>query len=131
MTPRREDGFALVTTLWLLALLALVAVIVEGWISTALERAFALQERTETRAALIGATDRLAFLMATSGFSARGLELVPQASSAPRTGASLPPRSPYIALDGRPYRPTQRTGGLICAPDETSWHEARDGLLGR
>lgn len=32
-------------------------------------------------------------------------------------------------FDGTPYRPTQRTGGLICAPDEASWHIARDGLL--
>ena len=60
MTPRREDGFALVTTLWFLALLALVAVVVEGWISAALERATALQERVESRAALIGAKPCLA-----------------------------------------------------------------------
>lgn len=32
-------------------------------------------------------------------------------------------------FDGSPYRPTQRTGGLICAPDEASWHIAREGLL--
>ncbi|WP_119421539.1 inositol monophosphatase family protein [Desertibaculum subflavum] len=32
-------------------------------------------------------------------------------------------------FDGTPYRPTRRTGGLICAPDEASWHVARDGLL--
>lgn len=32
-------------------------------------------------------------------------------------------------FDGTPYRPTQRTGGLICAPDEASWHVAREGLL--
>ena len=104
MTPRREDGFALVTTLWFLALLALVAVVVEGWISAALERATALQERVESRAALIGATDHLALVMVTSGFSARGIEVVPQASEARGTGGTLPPRRPSIALDGRPYR---------------------------
>jgi fructose-1,6-bisphosphatase/inositol monophosphatase family enzyme len=32
-------------------------------------------------------------------------------------------------FDGTAYRPTQRTGGLICAPDEASWKIARDGLL--
>ena len=89
MTPRREDGFALVTTLWFLALLALVAVVVEGWISAALERATALQERVESRAALIGATDHLALVMVTSGFSARGIEFVPQASEARGTGGTL------------------------------------------
>lgn len=31
--------------------------------------------------------------------------------------------------DGTPYRPTQRTGGLLYAPDEASWHRARDALL--
>ncbi len=34
-------------------------------------------------------------------------------------------------FDGRPYRPTQRTGGLICAPNAESWEVARAGLLER
>lgn len=32
--------------------------------------------------------------------------------------------------DGTPYRPTQRTGGLLYAPDEASWHAVREALLG-
>ena len=32
-------------------------------------------------------------------------------------------------FDGRLYRPTQFGGGLICAPDEASWHLARAALL--
>ncbi len=32
-------------------------------------------------------------------------------------------------FDGTPYRPTHFTGGLICAPDEASWHLARAALL--
>jgi fructose-1,6-bisphosphatase/inositol monophosphatase family enzyme len=32
-------------------------------------------------------------------------------------------------FDGTPYRPTHFTGGLICAPDEASWHVARAALL--
>lgn len=32
-------------------------------------------------------------------------------------------------FDGQPYRPTQFGGGLICAPDEASWHLARTALL--
>lgn len=36
----------------------------------------------------------------------------------------------YSALfDGQPYRPTDFGGGLICAPDEASWHLARAALL--
>ena len=33
-------------------------------------------------------------------------------------------------FDGSEYRPTHRTGGLICAPDRSSWQLARDALLG-
>jgi fructose-1,6-bisphosphatase/inositol monophosphatase family enzyme len=33
-------------------------------------------------------------------------------------------------FDGTPYHPTHVTGGLICAPDQTSWQAARDALLG-
>lgn len=31
--------------------------------------------------------------------------------------------------DGTPYRPTRRTGGLLYAPDEASWHAVREALL--
>jgi fructose-1,6-bisphosphatase/inositol monophosphatase family enzyme len=33
-------------------------------------------------------------------------------------------------FDGTPYRPIDLSGGLICAPDEASWHAARAALLG-
>ncbi|WP_407926616.1 inositol monophosphatase family protein [Caenimonas soli] len=32
-------------------------------------------------------------------------------------------------FDGTPYLPTHTTGGLLCAPSEASWHEARAALL--
>lgn len=32
--------------------------------------------------------------------------------------------------DGTPYRPTQRSGGLLFAPDEASWRTVRDAVLG-
>lgn len=34
-------------------------------------------------------------------------------------------------FDGTPYRPTHFSGGLICAPDEATWHLARAALLER
>ena len=34
-------------------------------------------------------------------------------------------------FDGTPYHPTHFSGGLICAPDEASWHLARNALLER
>ena len=33
-------------------------------------------------------------------------------------------------FDGTPYRPSHFSGGLIYAPDEASWHAAREALLG-
>ena len=33
-------------------------------------------------------------------------------------------------FDGTGYRPTSTTGGLICAPDRTSWELVHDGLIG-
>jgi len=33
-------------------------------------------------------------------------------------------------FDGSPYHPTHFTGGLICTPDEASWHLLHDALLG-
>jgi fructose-1,6-bisphosphatase/inositol monophosphatase family enzyme len=32
-------------------------------------------------------------------------------------------------FDGTPYHPTHFSGGLICAPDEATWHLARAALL--
>lgn len=33
-------------------------------------------------------------------------------------------------FDGTPYRPTDLSGGLICAPDRATWQAAREALLG-
>jgi fructose-1,6-bisphosphatase/inositol monophosphatase family enzyme len=33
-------------------------------------------------------------------------------------------------LDERPYTVRQRTAGLLCAPDEVSWHAVREALVG-
>lgn len=32
-------------------------------------------------------------------------------------------------FDGSPYSPLHRDGGIICAPDEESWHAVRDALF--
>lgn len=33
-------------------------------------------------------------------------------------------------FDGSPYLPTHTTGGLLCAPDQASWAQVREALLG-
>ena len=111
MKRASEDGFALITTLWLVALLAVVAVIVEGWITTALDRAAVLKARVANEQALIDATDRAILGMVTAGFGPRGLEPPPPAAE-PGVGQTdigqtdvVPARqTPFIALDGRTYR---------------------------
>ncbi|KJC57133.1 inositol monophosphatase [Bradyrhizobium sp. LTSPM299] len=32
-------------------------------------------------------------------------------------------------FDGSPYKPVNLTGGLLCAPDEASWHAAKQAIL--
>jgi hypothetical protein len=104
-----REGFILVATLWFVALLALAAVVIEGWISTSLDRGASLGERVAARAALLSAKERIAFIMAGGSVSARGLELLPRDSAsspdvtAPSAATPLP-EGPFIALDDRPYR---------------------------
>ncbi|MFZ2004673.1 MAG: hypothetical protein WAV02_06285 [Stellaceae bacterium] len=106
MRRASEDGFALITTLWLVALLAVVAVIVEGWITTALDRAAALQARVANEQALIDATDSAILVMVTAGFGSRGLEppSPPAEPGAGQTDVVQGRQKPFIALDGRTYR---------------------------
>ena len=107
MRHRTEDGFALVGTLWFLALLGLAAVIIESWVSAALDRAISLQDRVASRAALTSATERALFLLENGTASPRGIELIPPAptsDSAHGSGSSVPSNPYFVALDGRPYR---------------------------
>jgi len=105
-----ESGFILVATLWFVALSALVAAIVEGWISSSLDHGAALTRRVAAGAALFSAEQRVAFVMASGSPSPRGLELGLPAASLPEpeegqpAAAGAPSGGPFIALDERPYR---------------------------
>ena len=108
MKSTAEDGFILVATLWFVALLALAAVAIEGWILTSLSQATALGERVTARSVLLSAKERVAFILAAGGVSPRGLELLPSDSaSAPDAGGpsttAFAYNGPFIALDDRPY----------------------------
>ena len=99
----------LVATLWFVALLALVAVIIGGWVERSLGRASALQDRLTARSEMIGAINRITFLMLTSYFSPRGLEIpTPEdlAGASPMDVFGFTPSdaSQFIGLDNRPYR---------------------------
>jgi hypothetical protein len=101
-----ENGFILVAVLWFAALLALAAVVIEAWVSSALDRGAALDERVATQAALITAEQRAAFLLVTGSASPRGIELRPHpasAAEAPAGETEAPFSGPFVALDNRAY----------------------------
>lgn len=110
MKESAENGFILVAVLWFSALLALAAVVIEAWVSTALDRGAALDRRVAAQAAFITAEERVAFLLAAGSAGPRGIELQPPPSTAGRDaeappGGTEPPSSgPFVALDNRPYR---------------------------
>jgi Type II secretion system (T2SS), protein K len=99
----------LVATIWFVALLALVAVLIASWISRSLEQASALRDRANTRSEIISAVDEVAFMMVSGYYSPRGLEMgngdVLSQELMPNTLAfALRAGNPFIALDDRPYR---------------------------
>jgi hypothetical protein len=74
LTSRQPEGFVLIAALIFVALLALVGVVVESWVSASLDRAFRLGERVAARSTMIGAVNQIAFVATSGGYSARGLE---------------------------------------------------------
>jgi hypothetical protein len=105
----QQQGFVLVATLWFVALLALVAVIIGGWVERSLGRASALQDRITARSEMIGAVNRVTFLMLTSYFSPRGLEVLTPEDLASTSlmdafGFSASNSNQFVGLDDRPYR---------------------------
>src|SRR6185503_4025367 len=87
-----------------------VAVVIAGWMTRSLGLADRLQHRLAAHAALISAENELAFRVVSGFFSGRGLEVptgaareratVPDAAFGYRFAAA----TPYLSLDGRPYR---------------------------
>jgi general secretion pathway protein K len=108
-TQIRESGFVLIATIWFVALLALVAVIIGGWISRSLGHATALTDRSAARGRMISALNETVFAMMTGYYSPRGLEIpsaaeVARASPLDVLGFVPAAGTPFVALDDRPYR---------------------------
>ena len=119
----RQEGFVLIATLWFVAVLALVTIIISSWVSNALERAGAHRNELDAHAQEISVADRIAFLMATNYFSTRGLELSKDQGQARVAFLgdfdTTAPGAAFIALDDRLYRlgndvvQLQDSGGLL------------------
>jgi hypothetical protein len=106
LTSRHPQGFVLIAALSFVALLALVGVIVESWVSASLDRAFRLGERVAARSAMISAVNQIAFVVTSGGYSARGLELSrreidPEGVAAPQDFSAA---TPFVSLSQRAYR---------------------------
>jgi hypothetical protein len=106
---RNEEGFVLVATIWFVALLALVAVLIAGWISRSLGQASALQDRANARSEILSTVDEIVFMMVGGYYSPRGLELgngeiLAQEMMPDTLAYALRSGRPFIALDDRPYR---------------------------
>jgi hypothetical protein len=107
MSRGSEDGFVLVTVIWFIALIALAATIMSGWISDSLQRAAALKDRIDAERAMISATDQVAYLITSSYFTPGGL--IPTGGADAKVAVSpmgfVPTKdSRAVLLDGRPYR---------------------------
>jgi Type II secretion system (T2SS), protein K len=119
----------LIAALMFVALLALVGVVVESWVSASLDRAFRLGERVAARSAMISAVNRIAFVATSGGFSARGLELNrpetdPEGVAAPQ---GLTPATPFVSLSQRAYRIGST---IIRLQDEAGLYDLSNPLRG-
>jgi hypothetical protein len=104
-----EAGFVLIAAIWFVALLALLGVVIAGWMARSTARTAALADRFALQAEADDAVNRVAWLMASNFFSQRGLELLQGEdwvrAATPGTAYVDPTAAtPYLALDDRPYR---------------------------
>jgi hypothetical protein len=109
MRREGQSGFVLIAVIWFVALFALVATIIAGWMSRTLGEASALQQRVAAESDAITATNEVTYLMVSEYFSLRGMELATgdaraTAAKLGALGVLVPSGTPFIALDDRPYR---------------------------
>lgn len=107
MTRRGEQGFVLIATLWFIALLALVAAIIAGWMTGSLGAAAAFRDRIAARSQTVSAVNQVLYLMVANYATQRGLERL----TGDELAAAADPftiihssNTSYVALDDRPYR---------------------------
>jgi hypothetical protein len=107
MNRGREDGFVLVTVIWFIALIALAATIMSGWVSDSLQRATALKDRVTAERDMINATDQVAYLITSSYFTTTGLITTngADANVVVSPMGFMPGKDSHATvIDGRPYR---------------------------
>ena len=103
-----RDGFILPLTLWLIAIMGLVAASLNVWVARTVADSQALARRTQLALAQSNIRNELVFLMGTRPVSTRGLEVGPQITFADMNdfGAVMAGASDSgqtLKFDGRPY----------------------------
>lgn len=107
---RRQGGFVLALTLWILAAIAMVVGLATLWALDAVRNAGVERERTEDLVAMQGTRDTLLYLGATRALTRAGLPAQPLADAEharrmlDEMGAfNVDPRGGEMRLDGRVY----------------------------
>lgn len=106
--PTASAGFILPMTLWLVAILALIAVFIESWLGDDLDLGYGLRARVEAARQAEEAQATALYWLTTRYMSHRGLEIVSATDLAAAQGrdvfSAAVEGASYIALDDRPYR---------------------------
>lgn len=109
-SPRRQRGFVLAVTLWILAGIAVIVGLVTLWALDAVRNAASERQRTEDQIAIQGTRDTLIYLAATREQTRAGLPVQPMSADerAIRSlddmgGFRTDPRGGELRLDSRPY----------------------------
>jgi hypothetical protein len=101
-------GFILAATLWIVAILALVAAYITSWVGDSLDRGYVRQAKVEAFRESEEARATALYWLSTRFMSQRGVELLSGAdltNAAQRDPFSAPVRGKtWLALDDRPYK---------------------------
>jgi hypothetical protein len=105
---RRESGFILPLTLWMIAIMGLVAAVVNVWVARTVADSQALARRTELELAQSNIRNELVYMLGTRPVSYRGLEVGPAVTFANNFDfgaimAGVSDSGRTLKFDGRPY----------------------------
>ncbi len=120
----RARGFILPLTLWLIAIMGLLAATLNVWVGNTVANSLALAQRTQLELAQSNLRNELVFLMGTRPTSFRGLEVGAKMEFANINDFNSVLAGPsdsgrYIKFDGRPYISESEPNMVVTVYDGT------------
>lgn len=117
-------GFILPLTLWMIAIIGLLATTINAWVATAVANAGALARRTELELAQSNIRNELVYMLGTRPISYRGLEIGPQSTVDNANDYNTIMAGPsdsgrYLRFDGRPYSAESDPDTVVMVQDGT------------